>query len=85
MKSKPTIIAAWAESAAGPALSNRPIWYLTQDRNGELELHALQPSEQSKDMRLLYPISECCHRVLVGGVYNALYPPRKRKPENTDD
>jgi len=85
MTTKPTIIAAWAESAAGPGWSNTPIWHLTKNGDGILEIHALQPEEQSKDMRLLYPISEHCHRAMTQGVSVALHPARKTKPEKTDD
>ena len=82
MTTRPTIIATWAESAAGPGWSNTPIRYLTKDGNGKLGTHVLQPEQQSNDMRAMYTISEHCNQVLIRGVSDALYPVRKRKPKN---
>ena len=61
-----TIITAYAQSAAGPGWSNTPLYVIVRDQNHNLREICLQPEEQTREMALLYGISQNIHYSLVG-------------------
>jgi hypothetical protein len=64
------VITAYAESCNGPGWANSPIWIIVQDETNKLRKECLQPEEQTKEMRLLYKISEQAHLQMSGLVDN---------------
>ena len=68
------VITAWAESASGPGWANQPVWYLTRDDNGKLEVECLQPNDQTKEMQILYAMSDITHRSMTAAVRKIIGP-----------
>lgn len=66
------VVAAYAESAAGPGWGNRPIWVLI--RNGGLDgshrMECIQPADQTSEMVTLYTVS--AHSAMTGAVRKAV-------------
>lgn len=60
-----TIICAYAQKARGSGWANQPLWYIVQDGDKKLHEECLQPDEQSKEIGLLYDISETVHNALL--------------------
>ena len=71
-KPKGHIIAAWAESAAGPGWANSPVWFLYQHPDRTLEVRCLQPDEQSPEIGILYGISQATHGAMTQAVRKAV-------------
>jgi hypothetical protein len=70
------VVAAWAESAAGPGWSNQPIWVLVKSRlDGALRIECLQPHEQTHELMTLYRVSEAAHRALTRAAEAAIQSP----------
>lgn len=71
------IVAAVPEYCAGPGLANTPVWVYIACPEGNLRMEAIQPDEQSREMRLLFRPAEAMHRAM-----KSLVPTRKvRKPK----
>lgn len=76
------VVTAWAESANGPGWANQPVWFLIRSAlDGSFRVDCLQPREQSRDMHLLYKISEDTHRAMVSAVRRELAPKRRAVSE----
>lgn len=60
MKRKPGdwIITVYAQSANGPGWANQPLWVVVRGIDGVIREECLQPAEQSRDMLVMYGISE---------------------------
>lgn len=63
-----TIVAAYAESAAGPGWTNNPLWVIYRTLGGELKQTALQPDEQTKEMRIMFQFSAVAHEKMTSEV-----------------
>jgi hypothetical protein len=55
------IVAAYAEIASGPGWSNTLVWCVVRDGDKKVRLEALQPEEQSAEVRTLFDISAVVH------------------------
>ena len=64
------IVAAWAERASGPGWSNRLVWLLVRDEDGELRLDSLQPDEYapSATVTALFDVSAACATAMLRAV-----------------
>lgn len=67
-----TIVAAYAEGAAGPGWANQPVWLVVRDGDGNLRMECLQPDEQSSEMLMLYPFSQLAHNSMTGAARRLL-------------
>jgi hypothetical protein len=56
---------AWAEYASGPGWSNTIYWAVVSQGDGPLEKIAIQPDEQSNELKTLFQISEATHQSVV--------------------
>ena len=64
-----TIRASWAESCSGPGWSNRLIWVLIYEvTTGRHRVEALQPEEQSREIRTLFLPAAALSEELTGWV-----------------
>lgn len=68
------VVAAYAESAAGPGWANSPIWIIVQDENKKLIMECVQPEDQTSEMRLLYSVSQAAHLAMTNAVRKKLIP-----------
>lgn len=59
------IVCAYARPANGPGWANAPLWVVVKDKDGKLQERCLQPSEQTREMQLLYRIASCVDSALV--------------------
>jgi hypothetical protein len=60
------IVCAWAERCAGPGFSNSIVNLVIGKRGTpDLRRDALQPDEQSRDLIVLFPISESVSDMMV--------------------
>ena len=66
------IVTAWAESASGPGWANAPVWYLVKTDIG-YDVRCIQPSEQTRDMVLLYRLSQEAHLSMTAAVRRACH------------
>jgi len=62
------VITAYAESAAGPGWANTPIWVILKSREGLVHIECLQPDMQTRDMHILYDISQPAHLAMSNAV-----------------
>jgi len=77
------VVTAWAESASGPGWANQLVWVLVRDRMGALRIKALQPREQTSDMRAIYGYSAMATRDMVMAVEAKLCKsPRAKEADN---
>jgi len=60
-----TIVTAYAEKANGPGWANKPLWVIVRDRNQNLREECIQPEKQTKEMHMMYEISEAVHKRMV--------------------
>jgi hypothetical protein len=68
------VICAWAERASGPGWSNEVLWYIVRDpTTGQLTQRALQPGQQSDDMRTLFDVSASVSKSLKRAVEDHLH------------
>lgn len=67
-----TIIAAYAEPAAGPGWANSPLWLIVRDENQKLRRECLQPEEQTADILNLYSVSAAAHAAITSAARRAL-------------
>lgn len=58
------IVTAFATYEAGPGWANSPLWIIIKDVNGQLREECLQPEEQSREIRLLFPMAAQIHQQL---------------------
>jgi hypothetical protein len=73
------VVTAYAERAAGPGWSNRPLWVVIRDSaNGAIRQDCLQPSEQTDEMHLLYNISAEVHAQLKHAVETRMATRKRR-------
>jgi len=66
------VVVAWAEKARGSGWSNDLIWVLVRDGDGHLRIHAIQPTEQNREMLVLHGPSEAVCSQLTQEVRNAI-------------
>jgi hypothetical protein len=59
------VITAFAEEAHGPGWANCPIWVVVQTEKLHYRLTAIQPEDQTSQMRLLYNVSAHCHLAMT--------------------
>lgn len=60
------VVTAYAEPADGPGWSNRPLWIVIRDSaTNRVRIEAIQPEDQTAEMRALYAISAHCHATLT--------------------
>lgn len=71
-KSKDQILAAWGESCSGPGWSNRLIWVLYRDANGKLQIHGIQPGDQTPLMFNFFRASEAINSELVAEIRQSM-------------
>jgi len=71
------ILTAYAQPAAGPGWTNRPLWVIVQNADMSLRRECIQPEEQTAEMALLYNVSATVSASLLAHVEVAL---RKVKP-----
>lgn len=64
----PRLVTAWCERAVGPGWTNDLVWVVEADEAGHLSQRALQPYEQSPEVKLLFPVCEEAHKTLVRAV-----------------
>ncbi len=63
------VITAYAEGASGPGWANSPIWVIIRSQlDGSLRHECLQPDEQSREMRILWGVSQCAHATMTYAV-----------------
>jgi len=62
------VVVAWAEDVRGSGYRNQIIWYLTRSDTGRLEVHAIQPDEQTEAMRVLFSTAAVCTKDLTAEV-----------------
>ena len=63
-----TIVTAYCCSASGPGWGNSPIWVIVRDREGKMREECIQPKEQTRDMWVLYGVSQATHLAMKGSV-----------------
>jgi hypothetical protein len=64
-----TLVVAWAETARLPGGSrNWLVWRLWRHNNGRMEVDALQPEEQTEQMRVLFNVASVATEELTGWV-----------------
>jgi hypothetical protein len=63
-----TLVVAWAETVRGSGYNNRIIWRLWRHVDGRLEVDALQPEEQTEQMRVLFNVASVTTEELTGWV-----------------
>jgi hypothetical protein len=63
-----TLVVAWAETVRGSGYNNRIIWRLWRHDNGRMEVDALQPEEQTEQMRVLFNVASAVTEELTGWV-----------------
>lgn len=56
LKDGETIVAVVPEHCSGPGWQNSVVWVYVQTRTGRIVIHALQPDEQSDEIRLLFDV-----------------------------
>jgi hypothetical protein len=67
------VIAAWADSAAGPGWANQPVWVCVRSQlDGSHRIECLQPNEQGDEIQILYSVSQSAHRAMTGAVERRL-------------
>ena len=54
------LVSAWAERCSGPGWANYVIWTLWQLPSGLLSMSAIQPQEQTDEMRTLFNVAAAC-------------------------
>lgn len=62
-KGKIDVVTAFAEPACGPGWSNSPVWVICRNCDGSFYMECIQPEDQTRDMRLLYRITDILPRV----------------------
>jgi hypothetical protein len=67
-----TLVVAWAETVRGSGYGNRIIWRLWRHDNGRMEVDALQPEEQTEQIRTLFKVASAVTEELTGWVKAAL-------------
>jgi len=60
-----SIVAAYAENASGPGWANSPVWVIVRDGDHKLRQECIQPSKQTRDMMILYRLSEEATRAMT--------------------
>jgi len=66
MGPRDSVVADYAQSAAGPGWANTPFWVIIYDANtGKLRQEALQPDETPDGIKAIYAISETVHNTLL--------------------
>ena len=78
MSEQQTVVAAWPEHCVGPGWSNSLIWVLLRDGNGKLSIEAIQPHEQTAEMRMLFGVADAAHGALKQTVVEARKPKSNR-------
>lgn len=68
IKKGESIIIAWAESCSGPGWANQIVRVIIRKPDGELREDALQPTEQTNDMRALFSVSQAAAFSMVHAV-----------------
>jgi hypothetical protein len=61
-----TLVVAWAETVHGSGYNNRIIWRLWRHVDGRMEVDALQPEEQTEQMRVLHKVASAVTEELTG-------------------
>lgn len=63
------IVTAYAQSGSGPGWGNAPIWVIVRSKlDGTLREECIQPEDQTKDMMLLYRVSQVAHNAMTNAV-----------------
>jgi len=71
LKKHDYIVTAFAESARGLGWANQLIWVVIRSKiDGMLRLECIQSRDQTKEMVLLYSISQCAHLAMTKQVQN---------------
>lgn len=66
------ILTAYAKPTCGPGWANAAIWVVVHDpATGKMRDIALQPDEQTREMRTIYSMCAESHRVLMAEVASA--------------
>jgi hypothetical protein len=81
IKKGEAIVTAFAEYAAGPGWSNRPLWVIVRDADKRLREECIQPSEQTAEMHALFRVSNAAHLAMSGAVETWLATAKKRTPK----
>ena len=66
------IVCAWAESCFGPGWGNSPVWVIVSDGNRKLREECIQPEFHTKEMGLLYKMSNLVSSQMTGEVKSLL-------------
>lgn len=65
MKKGEYIVACRAEKDAGPGWSNRLIWVVIKDREGNFREDAIQPEDQSEALNIIFNAFESLGNVVI--------------------
>jgi hypothetical protein len=63
-----TLVVAWAETVHGSGYGNRIILRLWRHDNGRMEVDAIQPEQQTEQMRVLHKVASAMTEELTGWV-----------------
>ena len=65
LKSTDSIVTVYAVMASGPGWANTPLFVIYRDGNGLLHEDAIQPEDQTKEIRTIFEIAAIVHSKLL--------------------
>ena len=72
LKSTDSIVTVYAVMASGPGWANTPLFVIYRDGNGMLHEDAIQPEQQTREIRELFEIAALVHKRLLNLTMEAL-------------
>jgi len=79
------VVVAWPELCSGPGWSNTIVWVIIQGSRGGLRREALQPEEQTDEMRMMFEVCGAAAKHYTGVVSRHLIRRRSERDHPEKD